>query len=279
MNSVLKVRMFNKNSFRVRKIPYPRTYVVLKKQKDFYLLCWLEYGKDGSLYVWLDDNPNNGWEVIATHNQTDIVGKEDVSFGVKKLQVFDPHLSWHSSGRVHVSGYDKDGKKGEHLISDRKSDSLKDLKSGFTAPFTQIVFPNLDGDSFLKYIGTNLEKSFKKDNCVCFVTSEGLRVLNNNSQGEAFLIINRKDIPIGIGLAIDIGVYYKKNNPQFIGASKTRKSLLFPEIISSYKESSVIAAAIRLLKVEVIGNAKRANSAVATCFNRESVDLFLFKRK
>lgn len=273
--------MFSRDSFRTREIPYPRTYIVLKKQKELYLLCWLEYGEDGSLYVWLDDDLDNSWEVVSTHNQTGIVGEEVISFKGEKLQIFDPHLSWHKSGRVHVSGYDYNGRKGARLISDRQSDSLEDLRNGATAPFTQIVFPNLDGSNFLKCLSLDLKEDFGGENCVCFVTGDGLKVLNDNANGEAFLVIDREEIPKGVGLAIDIGVFHKENDPQFIGSKKTLESLLFPapKIISSYKESSVSAAAIRLFKMKVLDDASRASSAVATCFNKESIDLFLFRRK
>lgn len=53
---------------RIRKTDYPRTYVLLKGKKCYYLLFWLEHGKDGSLYIWFDDNPDSSWEVSATHN-------------------------------------------------------------------------------------------------------------------------------------------------------------------------------------------------------------------
>lgn len=265
--------------FRKRSTHFPKTFFLLLKNKTLCLLFWLEYGRDNSLYVWLDDDPNLGWEATAQHNQRDIKGSQNVEFKENTLNIFDPHISWHKSGRIHVSGYNKHGKKGERIISDKKSSSFEDLKKGITVPVTQIILPVIYPERTLKSFGKGSREMYGEETWVGLLDKGGFRVANNNASAEAFFIINEDIIPKNSFIAIDVAVHDKRFPAAFIESEKVRKNMLFDQIISLYKEKTQIASAIRIFKVEVLNKkAKETKNAVATCFNEESVDLFLFHR-
>lgn len=265
--------------FRSMKTHYPRTYFLLKKESHLYLLFWLEYGKDNSLYVWFDDDRNKGWEVTAKHNQEDVVGMQEISFEEETLNIFNPHISWHQSGRIHVSGYDDKGERGERLISDKKTDSFQDLKKGLTVPITQIVFPVTSPEKTLKSFGKGPREMYGETTLVGILDKKGFRVANNKAPAEAFFIIDEEIIPKGYHLAVDICAHHKNLPVSFIGPSRVRQDMLFPQVISLHKEKTLISADIRIFKVEASNrDAQESKNAVATCFNRESIDLFLFHR-
>lgn len=266
--------------FRKRNTHFPKTYFLFLKDKTLYLLFWLEYGRDNSLYVWLDDDPNLGWEVMAKHTQGNIDGMQSIDFKENVLNVFDPHISWHKSGRIHVGGYNKQGKSGERLINDKKSTSLKDLESGTTVPVTQIVLPVIDPKRTLKSFGKGPKEMYGETTWVGLLSKDGFKVANNNTPAEAFFIINDDILPEDSHIAIDIGVHNKNFPATFIGLNEARQHMLFSKIISLHKEKTQIAAAIRVFEVKALNkDARETKNAVATCFNKESVDLFLFHRK
>ena len=261
--------------FRSRKTHFPKTYFLFEKEKILYLLFWLEYGQDNSLYVWFDDDPNKGWEVTAVHTQENVIGTQEVSFQEKPLNIFDPHISWHQSGRAHVSGYNAQGKKGEHLISDKDADSFQDLEMGMTTPVTQMVFPVINPEKNLKSFGKGPKEMYQEVTWVGLLDKKGFRVMNDKAPAEAFFIIDDEILPDGFQLAVDIGVHHKQFPATFIGPEKIKKDMLFQQTISLHKEKTLVAAAIRFLKVK---NLKETRNAVATCYNRESADMFLLHR-
>ena len=112
----LKAKHFH-GDFRQRKTDLPRTFFLFKNESGYFLLFWIEYGIDNSIYVWFDDDPNESWEVVGKHSQEKIKGKHDIEFIPESLNVFDPHITWHPTGQVHVRGYNKLGQKKETVIS------------------------------------------------------------------------------------------------------------------------------------------------------------------
>lgn len=269
-----------KHIFRDRKTHYPKTYFLLKRGSDFYLLFWLEYGKDNSLYIWFDDNPNNGWEVVARHRQSDVIGSQEVEFYQSELGFFDPHLSWHQSGRIHAGGYSKEGQKGERVISDRTATSFSQLESGITVPFSQIIFPTVNAEKALKSLGKGVRDFFYPTTWMGMLNKSGFRVVNNGAPGEAFFIIDNEVIPKDRDLAIDISIHHKNHKVDFsnMGQKQLNELMVYPEAISFHKGKTDIAACLRIFSVDVLSAAKEATGVAVTCFNNETVDIFQMKK-
>jgi len=275
----LKIKNYNalKNQ-RQRTTHYPRTYFILKKKGLFYLLFWLEYGKDNSLYIWFDDDSNNSWEVIAKHSQLELKGVQQVNFNQKPYSIFDPHISWHSSGRIHVTGYDQKGKNIERIISDKSTEGFRNLERDITVPVSQIVVPSSNAKNTLKCLGNKLPIRPKK-NFEMVISKQGIEVENNGAPDEAFIIIEDDIIPQGTELGIDISVHHKDkiaSPPIFKGFLH---SMLFEEQISFYKGESKVSACIRLLGVKNESlNQEEIKDTVATCFNKETIEIFQLKK-
>lgn len=267
------------NLFRQRKTHFPRTYFILKQGHAFYLLFWLEYGNDNSLYVWFDDNQNNSWEVLAKHSQFDLRGSHRVHFKHESYAIFDPHISWHQSGIVHVRGYDCQGYKKKRVISNKLSDNFEDLKSGMTTPFTQIIMPTTNAKKALKYLGEGMELFHKHESFLMIIDKNGLATTNVGASEEAFIIIDENIIPKKFELGIDISIHHKNNNPNPNLTSGFMRSMIHPEQISLFKGSSNVGACVRVFSVEnKSSDNKEILHAVATCFNKETIDIFQLKK-
>lgn len=264
---------------RQRKKHYPPTHFILKKGNLFYLLFWLEYGMDNSLYVWFDDDPNNSWEVIAVHRQNDLNGTERVNFDHKPHAVFDPHLSWHQSGRTHVRGYDNRGKKRKQVVSSRLTDSFVEIKSGSTTSFTQIVMPTTNAKKSLKCLGKAIGKFQNTKSFMMVINKKFRTVTNNGGSDEAYIIIDSNIIPKKFELGIDISIHHRNCKPNPNSTNGFINSMLHPEQISLLKGVSEIAACIRIFGVENkgLGNTEILHT-VATCFNKETIDVFQLKK-
>lgn len=269
-----------KKIFRDRKTHYPRTYFILKQGSFYYLLFWFEYGRDNSLYIWFDDSVNNGWEVTATHRQFDIIGDQEINFNQSLAGIFNPHISWHGSGQVHVRGYDSAGKSGARVISNRIAASFDQLKSGVTIPFSQIIFPTVNCGSSLDRLSFNLQDIFDLKRWVGILDQSGLHVFNDGAMEEAFFVIDERMIPSNRNLALDICVHHKRKKVNFngLGGYKMREVMVHPESISLHKGGTDVAACIRVFSVDVLSDARDTKSVVATCFNEETIDILRMQR-
>ena len=264
--------------FRQRITHYPRTFFILKKKDLFYLLFWLEYGKDDSLYMWFDDDPDNSWEVIAKHSQSELKGIQRVNFNQKAYSIFDPHISWHSSGRIHVTGYDKKGRNKERIISDKLTEGFKDLEKDITVPISQVVVPSGNAKRALKCLGNKLKIQPKK-NFKMTIGKRGIEVENNGAPEEAFVIIEEDIIPKKIELGVEISVHHKNKNANPPITEGFLSSMLLEKQISFSKGKSKISACIRLFGVENKStNRDEIINTVATCFNKETIEIFQLKK-
>lgn len=264
---------------RKREHHYPSTYFVLKKGNNFYLLFWLEYDLDNSLYVWFDDDPDNSWEVIAKHRQDDLKGAQRVHFYHKQYEIFDPHLSWHQSGRTHVRGYNIQGKKREQVIEDRLTDNFDDLRSGVTTSFTQIIMPTTNAKKTLKHLKKGMGQFINPESFMMVIDKKGLKTINSGASAEAYIIIDENIIPKSFELGVDISIHHRDNAPNPNSTQGFIKSMLHPEQISLLKGMSEVAACIRIFGVENKGlNNGGILHTVATCFNKETIDIFQLKK-
>ncbi len=262
--------------FRSRKTHYPRTYFLLKKDNNYYLLFWLEYGKDNSIYLWFDDSPNNNWKVATTYHQSgNIKGKTNIALEANRYDIFDPHLSWHASGSIHVSGYDRDGKKGKHLISDKKTQSLTEIKIGKTIPFCQLVFPTFNAKTALKLFDTEIQEITDKC-CIATLDKYNFQVRNENAPYESYLVIDNSFIPSRKLLTLDLCLYYKGfvSYPPYVPPEE----MLYPQIISLIKEYSFVAVGVRFFPTNIECTPEEITSTTVACFNKESTDLFQIKK-
>lgn len=265
--------------FRLRKTNYPPTYLLLKNHGKFYLLLWLEHGKDDSLYIWFDDDPDNSWELVAKHNQERFLGTTNITLEHKSFEVFDPHISWHPSGRIHVTGYNKKGSKNEQVLSDKPSDLLYTIISGATTPISQIILPTINIKS-LKYLGDDLFKIVPPNSWVGTLDKNGFHIANNSAPGEGFLIVDSTLIPAKHNLGIDISAYWKGNTPNFDGKTSVgfRESMLHPDSFSINRGATGITACLRIFSLKFGDKPNTLWHLVATCFNKESTDLFQLKK-
>lgn len=268
-------------TIRPRKTDYPRTIFLLKKDGGFYLLFWLEHGKDDSLYIWFDDDPNNSWELVAKHNQEVFFGTQDVTLEHKSFEIFDPHISWHPSGRIHVTGYNKKGGKGERVLSDKAADLLYTMIGGVTIPISHMLLPTLNAKNSLKYLGKELTELKDPNSWVGTLNKKGFNVLNNGAPGEGFFIIDDLLIPERHVLGCDISAYWKTNNPNFDGKTSVefQKSMLYPDSFSINRGATGTTACLRIFSLRFGDKPKNLRHIVATCFNKESTDLFQFKKQ
>lgn len=265
------------NFFRLRKTAYPRTYFLLNKKKKFYLLFWLEYGKDNSLYVWFDDNPNNSWEVAAVHNQGKFHGSINIELKHKAYEIFDPHISWHPSGNIHVTGYDKKGANKEHIISDKTTDLLYSMVGGTTIPIAQILLPTLNARNSLKYLGKELGELRDPNVWVGTLNEKGFHVLNNGAPREGFFIVDDSLVPDRHVLGFDISAYWKGNKPLFTGGKSLiefQKTMLYPDSFSINRGLVGTTACLRIFSLPFGDKPKNLIHTLATCFNKDSTDLF-----
>jgi len=264
---------------RKRKTDYPRTFLILKKGNNFYLLFWLEHGKDDSLYIWFDDDPDNSWELAAIHNQKKFFGTTNVTLEHKPYEIFDPHISWHPSGKIHVTGYNKKGSKGARVLSDKSADPLYKMVSGTTIPISQIILPTINIES-LKYLGDDLFKIVPPKSWVGILDKNGFHIANNSAPGEGFLIVDNTLIPAKHNLGVDISAYWKGNTPNFEGKTDIgfNESMLYKNPFSINRGATGIAACLRVFSLEFGDKPNTLWHIVATCFNKESTDLFQLRK-
>ncbi len=240
------------------------------------MLCWLEYGIDESMYIWFDDNINNSWEVTAKHSQNEIQGTVTIELKQQRYKVYDPHLSWHPSGRVHVSGYNEAGRLKERVIADKLASSLHDISTGQTIAFSQIIFPTVNFRSVFTFIGKGLPDAISKRKYYTVINKKGHKAYNSGANEEAYLIIDDSIVPKGKNLSIDFCIHNKKVVADPIG--NLNKYLIFPQVISSHKDMTQNAFGLRLFYTDVDYELKKVKALIATCFNQESNDLFQLSR-
>lgn len=264
------------NELRKRKTDYPRTYFVYHARGGYYLLFWLEHGRDGSLYIWFDDNPNNSWELYAIHNQEKFTGSVDISLKSKSYAVYDPHISWHQSGTIHVSGYDIKGRARQRIISDKKASSLNDLFLGATIPITQMLLPTIDPASSLRLFSKNLLQYQNKNHWIATLDRKGFYALDNSAPREGIFVVDFSIVPAGHSLGFDIWACCRGNNPYFGG--KELGTMLYPETFKIDRGSSVTTACLRVFSLPFKDKSERLMHIIATCFNSESIDLFGVKK-
>ncbi|MBP9815654.1 hypothetical protein KBD09_00245 [Candidatus Woesebacteria bacterium] len=264
------------HAFRTRITDLPRTYILYRIKHRYYLLCWLEHGIDESMYIWFDDNIDNSWEVTAKHSQDEIDGKVTIELTQQKYKIYDPHLSWHPSGKVHVSGYNEAGRMKERLIADKKAASLQDISNGQTVPFSQIVFPTVNFRNMFTFMGKGLPEIISKNKYYVVINRKGHKINNSGAKDEAYIIIDDDIIPKGKNLSIDFCIHDKKVVAEPIG--NLNRNLIFSEIVSSHKDMTQNAFGLRLFYSDVEYDLKKVKGLIATCFNQESYDLFQLSR-
>jgi hypothetical protein len=206
-------------------------------------------------------------------------GAQRVFFDHKPYAIFDPHLSWHQSGRTHVRGYNIQGRRREQVIEDRLTDKFEDLKSGVTTSFTQIIMPTTNAKETLKNLEKGMGQFMNSESFMMIIDKNGRKAINNGASDEAYIIIDGNIIPKNFELGIDISIHHRDNVPNPNSTQGFIKSMLHPEQISLLKGMSEIAACIRIFGVENKGSTNCGIlQAVATCFNKETIDIFQLKK-
>lgn len=263
---------------RKRKTDLPRTYFLYRNKHRYFLLFWLEFGIDGSIYTWFDDNPDNSWELVAKYSQNSpINGKTHITLNRKSYKIYDPHISWHQSGKIHVSGYNNIGKKGNIVISDKKSATIEEINELKTFPYTQIVFPTVNYKESLSFIEKGLPEEILKNKCIGILNKKGFSSRNNGSESESYFIIDQKILKQKNNLGLDLCIHHKSTTPVPVG--DLGKSILHPQIITISKAVTPVAVSFRIFSSNVEYSVKKVNTIVATCFNLESIDLVQLLRK
>lgn len=258
-----------------RRTHYPPTYFVLKEKSKFYLLFWLEHGRDGSLYIWFDDY-NNSWEVIALHKQNFFYGESKISLIHKPLEIYDPHISWHQSGAIHVTGYSQKDRIKKKVISDRPTDSIDNMVLGLTIPVTQMVLPTVNSGTTLKLFSKDLSEFKNPRNWIATIDNSGIEIKNNNASGAGIFLIDSAVIPEGHNLGVDLWISLKGRAPNLYG--KDMDSLLTQHVININRGRSITTACVRLFSLPFLDKPETLKYILATCFNKKSVDLFQLKR-
>lgn len=265
------------NTFRQRKTDYPRTYFLFQEKGKFYLLFWLEHGKDDSLYIWFDDDPNKSWKLVAKYHQDKLFGTASITLKHNSYKIFDPHISWHPSGKIHVTGYDEKGGKKERVLSDKESDPLYAMVGGVTVPITQIVLPTINLKNSLKFLGDDLSKVKESDSWFGILDKRGFNVMNNSAPGEGFFIVDSSIIPSKHNLGFDVCACWKTNTPNYEGKS-LGDSILTSDIFKINRGATGITACLRLFSLPFEDKPRNLQHIVAACFNKESTDLFQLKK-
>jgi len=268
---------------RHRKADFPRTYFFLKKGKDYFLLFWIEYGKDNSIYLWFSDDTNKFWEVTAKHSQPEIAGLQEIDIKVESLNIFDPHISWHQSGQVHVRGYNNKDQMGEVVISNKKSHTWKEIENGhLTVPISQIIFPVIAPELSLVYVG-KMPIDFPDDETMlATIDRNGYSCVNNGANKSAYIIIDSVLIPKNFELGIDLQIHKKTDPVELLPTSPKElvERLIFPKALSLFKEKTSISVCARFFKVDNNNpKSKPTSSITATCFNQETIEIFQLKQR
>ena len=178
-----------------RKTHFPPTYVVYRKGNDHYLLYWVELGKDGSVYVWFSEIERKLFQVNGRHEQVELT--KEVPISVNPVNLYNPHLSYHPSGRVHISGYkDRISKPREHIIEDRITDDLPSLVKRKSATiFCSILSPVLFAKDWASVENIKVEDFLKQGWNYTEITKQGASIVSNSKPFPSVIALDSSLIP------------------------------------------------------------------------------------
>ncbi|MFA7244548.1 MAG: hypothetical protein WC080_04670 [Patescibacteria group bacterium] len=193
-----------------RRVYYPPIYVCYRKGDSHYLLFWIEFGNDGSVYVWFSENHRKLFQVLASHEQEELSAKiSQISVEDNPIEVYNPHISYHSSGRVHISGYDNlHDKPKEHVIEDRATESFLSVcikKIGL--PFCSIISPVMTAEKWAQLEVVSKDEFLKKKWNYSALVGGEIKIASNNNSGRTLIAIDSSSVSKNHALTTEIIIH------------------------------------------------------------------------